>query len=159
MFHPSAACSAPVTGCHLAVLHAAPASLLLKWDELAGAVTGKPVSVNLKDGSVVEGVANRVEGSALVLVSNKKKSQISIARETIAGLRVTKMRKRGGIAGTAVGALRGIVAGGVLVFRGSDQGFPFANSASESSRGSRRIWGIDWNSGRRIFPWPTPGLP
>ena len=116
------------------MIQAASPPLQLKWDELAGAVRGKHISVNRKDGSVIAGVASRVEASALIVVSANQKSEISIPREVISNLRITKSHVRGRIIGATVGAVLGLVGGAALVLRGGDEGFIFPNPTPHPNR-------------------------
>jgi hypothetical protein len=120
--------------CLVAGLHAESPALRLKWDELAGAVNGKHVSVNLKDGSSMKGIASGVAGDSLVVVASGRKSEISIPRDRITGLQVTKMRIRGRVISTVLGAMAGLVAGTVLVVHGSDNGFIFPNPTPHPNR-------------------------
>jgi hypothetical protein len=54
------------------MLHAAPASMSFKWNELSGAIGFKEVIVDLKDGSRVKGEVGSVEPSALEIYVSKK---------------------------------------------------------------------------------------
>jgi hypothetical protein len=95
-------------------LRAESPALRVKWDELPGAVGGKHVSVNLKDGSIAKGIASRVDGDSLVVVAAGSKSERSIHHDTITGLRVTTMRIRGRVISTVLGSMMGLAAGSVF---------------------------------------------
>jgi hypothetical protein len=96
-----------------ASLAAAQPTRTLKWDQLAGVITGQPLVVELKDSGNVKGVPISVEATALALnvTSNShptyKRGQASIPRSEIAGLRVVTSGHAGRIGlglGLAAGA-------------------------------------------------------
>lgn len=120
--------------CLAAGLHAESPALRLKWDELAGAVSGKHVSVSLKDGSLMKGIASGVAGDSLVVVASGRKSEVSIPHDRITGLHLTKMRVRGRVISTVLGSLVGLVAGSVLIVHGSDSGFILPNPNPRPNR-------------------------
>ena len=99
-----------------ATLHARP-EMSLKWDELNGAIATKDVIVDLKDGSGVKGEVDSVGPTALE-VNVAKKGLVSISRDSIAGLRLIKMGKKGRILGLAGGVLLGLAGGGALTAAG-----------------------------------------
>lgn len=108
-----------LTGILLAgILHAAPAPMSLKWNELSGAIVGRHVIVDLRDGTSVDAatVAAIQPGILAANVSSNKhptykKGQVAIPREQIASLRLVRMRTRGRIIGTTAGVVLGVAAG------------------------------------------------
>lgn len=107
-------------------LTAAPTPLSLKWNQLAGALDGRHVVVELKDHSRIQAVVTSVAASGLTLqvTSNShptyRKGTAEISRESVAGLRLVHMRIRGRILGGIFGVLGGIIAGGVLDLAAQD---------------------------------------
>jgi hypothetical protein len=95
------------------MLHAAPASMSFKWNELSGAIGFKQVIVDLKDGSNVTGEVGSVESSALEVYVSKK-GPVEIPRDSIAGLRLVHRGKSGRHLGLAGGIVIGL-AGGVAL--------------------------------------------
>jgi hypothetical protein len=110
------------------MLHAAPAPMSLKWNELSGEILNKNVVVDLKDGSSVKAVVASVQptGLAVNVSSNShstyKKGEGAIPREQISRLRLTKQRKRGRIIGTTTGVVLGLLVGSMVGIAGSGAG-------------------------------------
>lgn len=113
-----------------ASLAAQPVSRSLRWDQIAPAVVGKKVVVELRDGSRVEGQADSVGTASLVLniESNDheryKKGQAAIPRADILRLRV----RTGGthaFLGLAAGTAAGIVAAKLILNTDCRSGFLF----------------------------------
>ncbi len=96
-----------------ASLYADSSPLNLRWADLPQAITGKSVTVGLKDGSSVKANVTSVEPTALA-VEVAKQGQTSIARERIASVSFIGMHKRGRIIGTTLGIAGGIVAGSLV---------------------------------------------
>ena len=103
-----------------AMLHAAPAMMSLKWNELSGTVRYKQVIVNLKDGSSVKGEVGSVESSAME-VYVPKKGPVSVSRDSIASLRMIVKGKAGRSWGLAGGVLLGVVGGAALMLDAGDK--------------------------------------
>ena len=96
-----------------ASLYADSSPLNLRWADLPQAITGKSVTVEMKDGSSMKAEVTSVEPTALAVVVPKK-GQTSIPRENIAGVSFIGMHKRGRIIGTTLGIAGGLLAGGLV---------------------------------------------
>jgi hypothetical protein len=113
-----------------ASLAAAQPTRTLKWDQLAGVITGQPLVVELKDGGNVKGVPISVEAATLALnvTSNShptyKRGQASIPRSEITGLRVVTSG-HGGRIGLGLAAGAGGAAGIYLANLNCHPGFIF----------------------------------
>jgi hypothetical protein len=105
-----------------AALYADSSPLNLHWADLPRAITGKSVTVNLKDGSSVKADVTSVEPTALAVVVAKK-GRMSIPRETIASVSFVGLHKRGRILGTTLGVVGGLAAGGLVALASSDISF------------------------------------
>jgi hypothetical protein len=121
-------------------MHTAPAPLRLKWSELSATANGQHVIVDLKDGSHVNAIVTSVGPSALSLQvtssshSTYKKGMVSIPREGVADLRLIRMRARGRIIGTSIGAVVGLAGGGVVVVAASDVCIVFCSEPRKPNR-------------------------
>jgi hypothetical protein len=141
------------------MLHAAPASMSFKWNELSGAIVFKEVIVDLKDGSSVKGEVGSVEPSALEIYVSKT-GPVSISRDSIASVRLIKMGKIGRRLGLTGGILVGLVGGTALFL---DSGLsPLGSTDSgpqyhptERVLGTAVIVGLPWAGyfiGRKLEP-------
>ena len=113
-------------------LHAALEPMSLRWNELSGAILNKNVNVDLKDGSRVKAVVKSVQPTGLA-ISVPKKGEVSIPREQIARLQLVKMRARGRIIGTTIGAVLGLSTALVVAFTISFGGNSFSSSTRRDS--------------------------
>ena len=96
-----------------ASLYADSSPLNLRWADLPPAITGKSVTVGMKDGSSMKAKVTSVEPTALA-VEVAKQGQTSIPREKIASVSFIGMHKRGRIIGTTLGIAGGLLAGGLV---------------------------------------------
>jgi len=93
-----------------------PAPVEMKWSELGPIVVNQRVDVMLKDGRVVRGEALAVRDTELLLEAKSgAKGSMTIPRESVTGLTVSRTRGAGGRTfGTIVGIIGGMwVAGAV----------------------------------------------
>jgi hypothetical protein len=110
------------------ILHAAPASISLQWNELSAEILSKNVIIDLKDGSSVKAVVLSVQPTGLTVnVSSKSHATYQngegvIPREQIASLRLTVLRKRGRVIGTTTGVVLGLLVGSMVGIAGSSAG-------------------------------------
>jgi hypothetical protein len=100
----------------------------IRWNELAGLIAGKDVTIPLPGGGAIEGEALSVRDDC-VMVDIRRASEparypkgpTAIPRAGIVEIRVVERRGSGGrVLGSVVGALLGIVAGGEAVVHGVD---------------------------------------
>lgn len=115
-----------------ASLYADSSPLNLRWADLPPALTGKSVTVEMKDGSSVKAKVTSVEPTALAVAATKQ-GQMSIPRENIAGVSFIGMHKRGRIIGTTLGIAGGLFVGSLVALGASGAagaalmvGFPVA---------------------------------
>jgi hypothetical protein len=106
-----------------ASLYADDSPLNLRWRDLIQGVAGKDAIVNLKDGSQVKTTVTSVQPAALaVLVTSDdhptyKKGEVSIPRDSVAGLRIIAHKKKHRVMGTAIGGAIGAAAAGTIIYR------------------------------------------
>lgn len=113
-------------------LHAAMEPMSLRSNELSGAILNKNVIVDLKDGWRVKAIVKSVQPSGLA-ISVPKEGEVSISREQIARLQLVKMRARGRIIGTTIGALLGLSTGLLVASTISFGGNSFSSSTHRDS--------------------------
>ena len=91
-----------------------PAAVEMKWSELGPIVVNQRVDVALKDGRVVRGEALAVRDTELLLeAKSDTKGSMTIPRESITGLTVTRTKGSGGrVFGSIVGIVGGMWIGG-----------------------------------------------
>ena len=114
----------------------------IRWNELAGLVVGRNVSVPLEGGVVVQGEALSVRDDSLMLDVTKTtgsarypRGQVRIPRTFVTEVRVAERGGSGGrILGSVVGALTGVVAGAEIAVHGTH------SEAAGVPRLRRRRW-------------------
>jgi hypothetical protein len=91
-----------------------PAPVEMKWGEIGPIVVNQRVAVAWKDGRTVRGEVLAVRDTELLLeTKTDKKGSMTIPRESIAGLTVTRTKGAGGRTfGTIIGILGGMWIGG-----------------------------------------------
>ena len=102
-----------------------PAPVEMRWSELGPVVVNQRVAVTLKDGRVVRGEALAVRDTELLLEAKSgPKGSMTIPRESITGLTVTRTKGSGGrIFGSIVGVVGGMWIAGYAASN-SDSGWP-----------------------------------
>lgn len=87
-----------------------PAAVEMKWGELSPIVVNQRVAVALKDGRVARGEALAVRDTELLLeAKSDPKGSMTIPRESITGLTVTRTKGSGGrVFGSIVGVVGGM---------------------------------------------------
>jgi len=91
-----------------------PAPVEMRWSEIGPVVVNQRVDVALKDGRVVRGEALAVRDTELLLeAKSETKGSMTIPRESITGLTVTRTKGSGGrVFGSIVGIVGGMWIGG-----------------------------------------------